>query len=106
MILSYILVWELKIGICFCVQKIRFIWSVFDLILIYGWKACFEQLKKEMKIKVLNFEVIFVSVFINLNTHPCCLVKLSNLNCLDVHIITIKVVFCLSSHTLIISVRK
>jgi hypothetical protein len=49
---------------------------------------------------------MFVSVFINLDTSPCCLVKLSNLNCLDVHTITIKVVFCLAAHTLIISVRK
>jgi hypothetical protein len=59
-----------------------------------------------MEIKVLNCKIMFVSVFINLDTPPCCLVKLSNLNCLDVHTITIKVVFCLSSHTLIISVRK
>jgi hypothetical protein len=67
------------------VQKIRLIGSVFDLILIYGSKACFEQLKKEMEIKVLNCEIMFVSVFINLNTPPCCLVKLNNLICLYVH---------------------
>jgi hypothetical protein len=93
MILSYILVWELKIGICCCVQKIRLIWSVFYLIWIYGWKACFKQLKKDIEIKVLNCEIMFVSVFINLNTPPCYLVKLSNLNCLDVHTITIKINF-------------
>jgi hypothetical protein len=34
---------------------------------------------------------MFVPVFINLNTPPCFLVKLSYLNCLDVHIITIKI---------------
>jgi hypothetical protein len=40
----------------------------------------------------------FVPVFINLNTAPYYLVKLSNLIFLDVHTITIKVVFCSSSH--------
>jgi hypothetical protein len=47
---------------------------------------------------VLNCEIMFVPVFNNLNIPPYCLVKLSNLICLDVHTITIKVVFCSSSH--------
>jgi hypothetical protein len=47
---------------------------------------------------VLNCEIMFVPVFNNLNTPPYCLVKLSNLIFLDVHTITIKVVFCSSSH--------
>jgi hypothetical protein len=98
MILSCILVWELKLGICCCVQNIRLIWGVFDLIWIYGWKACFMELIKEMEIKVLNCEIMFWFCFWILITPPCCLVKLSNLICLDVHTITIKVVFCLSSH--------
>jgi hypothetical protein len=51
-----------------------------------------------MEIKVLNCEIMFVPVFNNVNTPPYCLVKLSNLICLDVHTITIKVVFCSSSH--------
>jgi hypothetical protein len=41
---------------------------------------------------------MFVLFFNNLNAPPYCLVKLSNLNFLDVHTITIKLVFSSSSH--------
>jgi hypothetical protein len=38
-----------------------------------------------MEIKVLNCEIMFVSVFINLNTPPYYVVKLNNIICLYVH---------------------
>jgi hypothetical protein len=36
-------------------QKIRIIWSVFDLIWNYGWKACFKELNEVMEIKAFKF---------------------------------------------------
>jgi hypothetical protein len=51
-----------------------------------------------MEIKVLNCEIMSWLCFNHLNTPIYFLVKLSNLIFLDVHTITIKVVFCSSSH--------
>jgi hypothetical protein len=41
-------------SILLCVQKLRLFWSVFGFIWIYGWKACFMELNKEMEINVLK----------------------------------------------------
>jgi hypothetical protein len=51
-----------------------------------------------MEIKVLKLWNHVLVPFWILITPPYCLVKLSNLICLDVYTITIKVVFWLSSH--------
>jgi hypothetical protein len=56
------------------------------------------ELIKEMEIKVLNWEIMSWFCFSLRKTTPSyCLVKLSNLICLDEHKITVK----LSSHLII-----
>jgi hypothetical protein len=64
------------------------------------------ELNIEMEIKALNFEIMSWFCFNHWNTLPYFLLKLSNLICLDVHTITIKVVFVHHQTDLIIFVEN